>query len=941
MVEFRLLGPVEIRVEGRPVDAGQPRQRALLAALLVDAGRLVSMDTLIDRVWGQFGPASARHAVHTYLTRIRGMLAKLTPDDPTGRLAYRSGGYLLDVDPDQVDLHRFRRLVAEARSPRVADGDGAALLREALGLWHGEPLAGVTGEWAERIRDAYRGRRLDAVVLWAQAQLRCGDPDPVIDTVPELITEYPLVEPLTGVLMRALADAGRTAEALDRYTALRKRLVEELGTEPGAELQNVHRSVLRGDRLFGAPDGAPDTGPPGEPSPAAPPVPRTLPAPPPHFTGRAAELRTLTGMLATRPSSPDAARIVAIGGTAGVGKTALAVHWAHQVTDQFPDGQLYLDLRGFDPSGQVIPPAEAVRCFLDALTVSPHRIPASLDAQTALYRTLLAGKRVLIVLDNARDAGQVRPLLPGTPGCLVLVTSRNQLAGLVAVDGARPIGLDLLTMSEAGELLSRRLGSGRTAAEPGAVEEIATRCARLPLALAIVAARAVIHPDFGLGTLAADLRDTHHRWATFTAGDIATDVGAVFSWSYHALTPAAARLFRILGLHPGPDITAPAAASLAGVPVGQVHPLLAELTSAHLIHEHVPGRYALHDLLRDYAAAQGGAVDPDLERHAATRRLLDHYIRSAYAADRQLSAHRDPITLDPPEPGVTAESPTDPARALDWFRAEHPVLLATLGQTTATGADAATWRLAWSLSTYLERQAHSHESIVAATAAVAAAERVATPSTRAFAHRFLARGYLRLGRFGDADTELRRALDLLRAAGDEVGQAHTYLMLSDLWEAQDHHREGLEHARQALELYRAAGHLRGQADAGNTVGWCYALLGDYRRTLDYCEEALALHGELGPGVVQATTWDSLGYAHHHLGDHAAAVACYHQALDLFRELGDRYAEAQTLTHLGDTHDAGGDSAAARAAWQQAQAILHDIDHPDAEEIQAKLRPGRA
>jgi hypothetical protein len=355
-------------------------------------------------------------------------------------------------------------------------------------------------------------------------------------------------------------------------------------------------------------------------------VPRQLPAAVAHFAGRTGELATLTGLLHGRADTGGTVVISAIGGTAGVGKTALAVHWAHRVADRFPDGQLYVNLRGFDPGGQVMDPAEAVRRFLDALNVSPERIPVDLDAQAALYRSQLAGKRMLVVLDNARDTAQVRPLLPGAPGCLVVVTSRNQLTGLIASDGAHPVTLDLLTGEEARQLMVRRVGADRVAAEPAAVAEIITRCAHLPLALVLVAARAAVRPHGGLRVLAKELRDARQRWQMLTGDDPASDVQAVFSWSYQTLTSDAARLFRLLGLHPGPEVSAVAAASLARLPASTARPVLTELTGASLLVEHTPGRYAFHDLLRAYATDLTQRIDSDRHRRAATHRMLDHYL---------------------------------------------------------------------------------------------------------------------------------------------------------------------------------------------------------------------------------------------------------------------------------------------------------------------------
>ena len=718
--------------------------------------------------------------------------------------------------------------------------------------------------------------------------------------------------------------SGQALPPTDRFDVL----VQLLGASPTEQgvLATV-RDRVEESRLAGIGEG---------PTGARPVVPRALPAPPPHFTGRERERGTLTGLL--KPDLGARVVVAVIGGTAGVGKTSLAVSWAHQVADHFPDGQLYVNLRGFDAAEQVMDPAEAVRCFLDALQVPTQRIPAGLDAQTALYRSLLAGRRMLIVLDNARDAGQVRPLLPGTPGCLVLVTSRSLLSGLVAADGAYPIMLDLLPPAEARDLLARRLGSDRVSAEPDAVDEIVDRCARLPLALAIVAARAATHPGFGLAVLAEELRDSRHRWATLTNDDAATDVRTVFSWSYQALRPEAARLFRLLGLHPGPDIDVAAAASLAGCPPAQVRPLLSELTGAHLVGQTIPGRYAPHDLLRDYAAERAQEGETDDERRAASRRLLDHYLHSGYAADRLLSTLRDPIELAAPEPGCVPESPADNSRALEWFDAEHNVMLAAVNHAVAGGFDTRAWQLAWTLATFLDRQGLWYDWVAAARTAVLAAGRLGEPATRALCHRLLARAYTRLGHTEAMDAELRRALDLFQQCGDLVGQAHTQLSLSDLWVHQGRPADGLHHAEAALDLYRASDHTAGQADALNTVGWCHALLGDHEQAIAHCERALGLHRDLGSGVVEGTTWDSLGYAHHHLGHHAQSVACYRRAIAIFRDLGDKPDEADSLIRLGDAFQAAGDNDAAHGVRREALAILDDLNHPEADDLRDRLEP---
>ncbi|HEV2374493.1 MAG TPA: tetratricopeptide repeat protein [Streptosporangiaceae bacterium] len=660
-----------------------------------------------------------------------------------------------------------------------------------------------------------------------------------------------------------------------------------------------------------------------------------LPPDIPGFVARRAELAHLEGFLAADLGQPTTT-VLTIVGTAGVGKTCLAVHWAHQIADRFPDGQLYVNLRGFDPSGQVMDPAAAMRRFLDALQVAPERIPADLDAQVALYRGQLARRRILVLLDNARDTAHVRPLLPGAPDCLVLITSRNQLTGLAVADGAHPVTLDLFSTAEARELLSHRIGSGRLTAEAGAGDEIITRCARLPLALAIVAARATTHPHLPLAALASELRDRNARLDTLTTDDQYTDVRAVFSWSYHTLTPDAARLFRLLSLHPGPHISVGAAASLAAHPIDQVRPLLAELTRASLLAEHIPGRYTRHDLLHAYATHLTHAIDLDEQRRAAAHRMLDHYLHTAHAADRLVHPARDPITLTPAQPGVTPEHPTGREQALAWFTAEHPVLLAAVEHATTNGFHTHTWQLAFTLSTFLDWRGHWHDLAHTSRTAVAAAQQQADPTVQARAHRILARAYTILGRFDDAHNEFHNAFDLDREAGDQVGQANTHHRLAYLWGQQGHLMQALDHAQQALQIFRAADHQRGRADALNNVGWYHALLGDHQQTLNYCAQALTLQQDLGNHRGQAETWDSLGYAHHHLGQQTRAITCYQHALALYQDLGERYHEAETLTHLGETHHAADNPEAAHDAWHQALTILNDLGHPDADTVRAKL-----
>jgi len=664
-------------------------------------------------------------------------------------------------------------------------------------------------------------------------------------------------------------------------------------------------------------------------------VPMQLPAALRHFSGRQDELAELDHLLDQAPVA-GTILVTAITGTAGIGKTTLAVVWAHRVAHRFPDGQLYVNLRGFDGSGAVMDPAEAVLRFLNALNVPPERIPSDVDAQAALYRSHLAGRQMLLVLDNARDSAQVRPLLPGAPGCLVLVTSRSQLTSLIAADGAHPLTLNLLTCEDARLLLSRRLGADRVAVEPAAVTEIITHCARLPLALALVAAHAAVRPAVTMRLLADELCDTQQRWRTLTDNDPASDVRTVLSWSYRALTPAAARLLRLLGLHPGQDTDVLAAASLAGLPVSTVRPLLAELTQGSLLVEHVPGRYTIHDLLRAYAMHLTRRIDPEDQRRTATGRVLDHYLHSAYTAALLLDTPAGPLSLGPPPPGVTPRQPADYEQAMRWFSAEYRVILASIGHAAAAGYDTHAWQLTWTVSTFLDRQGHWHEFAVAGQTAVAVADRLADPVVQAWAHRILARAYTRLDRFEDAELHLHHALSICEQCADQAGCAETHDYLSILWWRRNRLEKALDHAQRCLDLSLALGHRGRLARALNATGWYQAMLGDLQPAIVSCEQALALHEELGDRHGQAHTWDSLGYVHHHLGDHVAAIACYGNTLTIVRYLGDRYQEADTLGNLGETHLASGDSRAARGAWHQALTILDELNHPDAERVRAKL-----
>ncbi|MBB4782429.1 AfsR/SARP family transcriptional regulator [Streptomyces rapamycinicus] len=1013
------MGPVGIWQGERPLGPTAAQQRSVLAMLLMASGRVVSVDRLVLAVWGEDPPGSARNAVQVQISKLRRILSAL----PGAELTTSAKGYSLTAAREQVDLHRFRDLVRAAREapkdavaagePEAAEARAGELLRAALQLWRGPALADVAGGWLpETLGAGLEEERRAAVEECAAIDLRSGRHHEAAAELSALVAEHPLRERSVALLMEALRRCGRRADALALFRSTRRRYVEELGIEPGDELQRLHRQALEDSRDgrdgrdgqegrdgrsvdpsgpsggYGSAPAAP-TPPDAAPAPASAPVPAPEPAPegaPPadeapglatepaaepsgmpatapaqitavtavpqqlpsdvtHFTGRERELAGLDALLPTGTGEGDgggggrastAARITVIAGSGGLGKTTLAVHWAHRVRDRFPDGQLYVNLRGFGPTDSAMTVAEAVRGFLDAFQVPAHRIPATLEAQTALYRSLLADRRMLILLDNARDAEQVRPLLPGSPGCLVVLTSRNELTSLVVAEQAQPLPLDLLDRDEARELLSSRVGAERVAAEPEAVEEVITVCAGLPLALAIVAARAATHPRFGLEALAGELRDARGSLDAFEGGDATTDVRAVFSWSYHTLGADAARLFRLLGVHPGPDIAAPAAASLVGIPVPQARRLLIQLTRAHLITERAPGQYGFHDLLRAYAMELTQAYDAREERRTALHRMLDHYLHTAVAAGRAFTPHREPITVEPVRPGVSVGEFAGHGQALLWFIVTYPALMAALQEAAEAGFETHTWQLAWSLTEFLDQRGHWHDQRTVHRIALGSAHRIRDLAGQAHSCYALGLADLRMGRYDRARGHLVRALNLYGETGNAVGQALAHGALNLASEREGRHDEGLHHALRALKLYRAAGHRSGEAYALNNVGWAYAMLGDFQQTLVHCEKALTMLRQAGDRRGESAAWDSLGYAHQHVGDHQQAISCYRHAVDLRRGRGERVREAESLHRLGSAQLAAGDRAGARRSWQRALTRFDSLGHPDAHRVRDGL-----
>ncbi|WP_144122478.1 AfsR/SARP family transcriptional regulator [Catellatospora sichuanensis] len=925
-VHFDLLGPLTVSRDGRPVTLGSTKQQLILAALLLRPAEAISTDELVAMLWGDQPPASAAANVRTY---VRGLRQALTePPAAERRILTTPGGYLLRVEPGERDLDRFDAAAARGRAA-LADGDPAgaqAELADAVGMWRGPALAGLplprllTGRVAQ-----LEERRLLAEEDHAVARLALGEPAVVIPRLRALLERHPLRQRAWAQLMASLYHIGDVAGALAAFGQARRVLAEQTGMDPGPELTRLHDDVLH-HRVGPRPE-------PGNSPPPGPPEgqPRQLPLALPGFVGRDAELARLDSALDVDDDRPAGVDITTVSGMAGVGKTTLALHWAHRVVDRFPDGQLYVNLRGYDDA-DAVSPADALVAFLEALGVPIGRIPTSTDARTGLYRSLLASRRMLVVLDNARDADQVRPLLPGAGRCVVLVTSRDQLSSLVAAEGARPLTLDVLTAAESMSLLRSRLGADRVAAEPAATAEMIEATGRLPLALSMVAARVAGKPTFPLEAVAAQLRPAEGRLGALADGD----VRRVFSWSHRALSADAARLLRLLGLHPGPDLTGDAAAALLGRPRADVTPLLHELTRLHLLTEHLPERYALHDLLRSYAAELAQASEQADVRQDARRRMYDHYLHSAYPAALLLQPTWTPVDAVPALPSNIRVPVADRTGAAAWFNAEHPVLLRVLRQAAETGFERYTCQLAWTLAAYLAPRGLFQEQLAAQQAALTAAERIGDLQAQALANRMLARALMRLGDHDGAEHRVQRALDLYEQLGDLDSLALTLRHYTEHCTARGRLKEALTHSIEALRVSRLIGNRYAEARALNTKGYLHALNGDFGQAVADCTEALDQQRQMDDRVGQAATLDSLGFAYQRLGDLDEAVECYEQSIERFRDSANRYHEAETLTRLGEAREEMADLPAAAEAWRRAKRIYDDLGDPAADGARRRL-----
>ena len=899
-VQFRLLGPVEVRVGNRLVDVGTARQRCVLAALVMDANRSVAVDDLVERVWGgnRF-PERPRRAAQTYVSLLRTALADIS----WVSIVRRPDSYVIELDERFVDVHEFRRLAVQAHAR--SDDDGAAELWErALGLWRGEAFGPLDTLWFAAVRVRLNQERQAVERDLTDLQLRQGRHGILVARLSAWAREDPLEERLAGQLMLALFRSGRQADALSHYQQVRERLAAELGSDPSRELRELHRRILTDDPALTA-ESTTETGTLSGSTAATAttpsPVPRQLPGAPRWFIGRRTELDTLLRHCDHLPSAVSAGGVVviaAVDGMAGVGKTALAVHAAHRLAERFADGQLFIDLRGHTQGLQPRSAAEALEWILRALAVPPQLIPQDADERAALYRQRLAGTRTLIVLDNAANEAQIRPLLPGDAGCLVLVTSRRRLKGL---DDASTLSLDVLPRADAVALLRSVATRGRALMPDPLLAEIADLCGRLPLALRIAAALLRHRPAWSPEHLAALLRDQHRRLGALFDGD--RDLTAVFDLSYQNLGATHQRLFRRLGLLPGPDVDAYAAAALADTDPSTATGLLEVLVDHNLLMQHTPGRYWMHDLLRLYARTLADR-DPAHSRDSALERLLNYYQHTAIRADDLVTRFPSPV---PAGPASTHEPDlADADAAWTWLRTERPNLLAALNHTGVHALPERTIALTAGLATLLRTDGTWSQAITLHTAAVAIARDLSDRTQQA--HALIQLGEMR-GATGDylgAERDLHEALNLFRDLGVRRGQAQALTLLG--------HRHGLagdypgaqRDLQEAVGLYRGLDDRRGQSHALTLLGQERGLTGDYSGAARDLQEALGLCRGRGDRRGQAYCLVELAHVWQATGDYPGAVRDLHEALDMCRDLDDPRAQANALALLGDVRRLTGD-----------------------------------
>ncbi|MCO4698837.1 tetratricopeptide repeat protein [Streptomyces sp. RO-S4] len=903
-LRFGVLGPVRAWRGEEPVATGSPQQRALLAALLLREGRTATAAELIDALWGEEPPSQALAAVRTYASRLRKVL------DP-GVLVSESGGYAVrGLGEDALDLAAAQELAADAEKARTS-GDlchAREVLNRALSLWDGETLAGVPGPYAEAQRVRLEEWRLQLLESRLDMDLEQGCHAESVSELTALTAAHPLRERLRELLMLALYRSGRQAEALAVYADTRRLLADELGVDPRPDLRELQQRILEADPALAQP---PAPLPRQAPAPVRP---AQLPASVPDFTGRVAFVRQLGEVLSAASGAEGQVMAVsAVAGIGGVGKTTLAVHVAHAARPAFPDGQLYVDLQG--AGVRSAEPETVLGAFLRALGTADSAIPDSLEERAALYRSLLDGRRVLVLLDNARDAAQVRPLLPGTAGCAALVTSRARMVDLA---GAHLVDLDVMSPEEALALFTKIVGEERVRSEREAALDVVAACGFLPLAIRIAASRLASRRTWTVSFLAEKLADERRRLDELQTGDLA--VKATFELGYGALEATQARAFRLLGLADGPDISVAAAAALLDLPVEETEDLLESLVDTSLLESAAPGRYRFHDLVRLYARACAERDEqPPAERDAARSRLLDHYLATAvgvYAIERpgdRTVAHLEKGQYPAREFGTAA-------KALDWLHTEAGPLLACVQQSL----DAAMVRRAVDLLVatidLAESGVDSRQYRKTAIAACEAAAALGDARAEVRARVTLAQVLSQAGRFETAEEESRRADTLLRGADDPWanGTAPNQLGIIALCTARYVDAEG--YFQRAIDAFRADGNRPGEASAVCNLSRTLASMGRTTEAVQLAQRGVEIYDELGMSVRLANARYASGIVLGQAGRPAEALGQLDEALCIFAENRQSLWEGTTHYRIAEVHLRAGRPARAARHAEQALAI---------------------
>ncbi|WP_165959554.1 AfsR/SARP family transcriptional regulator [Nonomuraea longispora] len=903
-MEFRILGSVELRANGEARELGSVKERHILAILLLTPGQPVSIETMINRVWDDAPPAKARGNVHSYIARLRG---RLNHGEAAPRLSYRSGAYVLEVDRQSVDLHRFRRLKAQARA--ISDSgnpdDALRLLREAEELWRGDPLSGLSGEWVTKLRTSLESEHRAAIGMRLAMELEMGGHAELVGELYGLVHQHPYDESFVEHLMVALYRCGRQGEALEAYHRAGHRLVEDLGADPGPSLRGTYERILRGDAGLATP--------PARHHVAAAPLNDNLPRDIPDFTGRETELARLYDEV---EHSSASVMIRAIDGMAGVGKTALAIHMAHKLADRYPDGRWYLHLRAHDPHQPPVDPGHGLEMLLRLLGDDPQRIPDGLEPRAALWRARLADRRILIVLDDAASADQVRPFLPGKPGCLVLVTSRRRLTGL---EGARPLSLDALIPPEAALLFRRIVGQGRPL-DAGDVNRLVSLCGHLPLAVTIMANKLRHRPARGVGDLVAKLSQSKGGLAEMHAGD--SNLSTAFDLSYRELSSERRRAFRRIGLHVGADLTVGAAAALIGCDRYRAESALEELIDRHLVEEPESGRIRFHDLLRAYARERAVEEEPAGEPRRAVRRMLDFYLYTADRADRILYPHRrraDVRVPHPPDPAFV----DSPRSAAEWLRDEWANVLMCVHYTAEHGYPVHAIQLSRAVATYLERSAHWEDAARAHELTRRVCRQIGDREGEARVELELSLVRSRTGHYAAALEHAIKGINAFRALGDRGGEADTLDHLARLSWLSGRNREALEHARKAIALFRAIGDRHGEGNALLHSGIALSYLGLAEEATAAFESCLEIANGGGDVATKAMVLNNFGELHFSRGDYRSALSLFRQALAILREAGWRQNEAVGLNNIANCHEREGRRDEALHFYREALAICRE------------------